>query len=399
MMHLVRLPLTATGRHRKVMRKTPTDCGDSPHRLKRACRMVLVIGVVAGFLPVALVQAQSRFGFTSPIKSSQTVEAAKPRTQLESPVIAAVHIAGSADIDPTWLASSLRSRVGQLPSEQFVADDVATLLASGRFETVDPQWKRTASGWVLTYQVCPTLPRLADAELAWEPSGSGWATWLGPKPEKSGVIIRGQSPDFPEEAEFTHERRQAPGGRAPTLPRAPEDEAESDVGKSSPLLDEPLADVRIEGNVTIPVSEVQKFVKTRPGRTATQSMIKDDVDALVRTRWFISVEPVISRAESGPVLTYRVLERPIVRNVEYRGLVKMKRNKLEALTNLKVGSPYDVSANRECARRIEEMYHEKGHAFATVDCPVRVLTSSGANGSRPMTSASISSARWRLNTS
>ena len=132
-------------------------------------------------------------------------------------------------------------------------------------------------------------------------------------------------------------------------------------------LDEALVDVVIEGNSTIPNPEIAKNIKTRPGRPVTQKQIKDDVDALVRTRWFASVEPTLRRTDEGVVLVFRVLERPIVRRVEYKGLKKVKQKVFDAMTQLKPGSPFDVSSNRECARRIEEYYHDKGFAFATVE--------------------------------
>ncbi len=348
------------------MRKTLTDCGDIPLWPPRAWRLVLLTACLGVSSPLVPAQAQSPGGFTTPASAARQVQVAKPQALTESPRIVAVHIAGLSDEDPALLAKSLRTRIGQIPAQQLVNDDVATLLSSGQFESVEPKWTRIASGWILTYQVVPVPAQSQVADLDWEPAGGGWTTWFGPRSESPSVTIRAQSEDVPEE-DFTPRPRSPLSNKAPMLPRAPEDLEKPGVSKANLLLDEPLADVRIEGNVTIPVSEVQKHVKTRPGRVATQTMIKDDVDALVRTRWFVSVEPVISRSEAGVVLTYRILERPIVRNVEYRGLKKMKRAKLDALTNLKIGSAYDVSANRECARRIEEMYHEKGFAFATVE--------------------------------
>ena len=132
-------------------------------------------------------------------------------------------------------------------------------------------------------------------------------------------------------------------------------------------LDKPVVDVIIEGNSTIPDPEIAKHIKTRPGRPVTQKQIKDDVDALVRTRWFATVEPTLRDTEEGVVLVFRVLERPIVRRVEYKGLKKVKQKVFDSMTQLKPGSPFDVASNRECARRIEEYYHEKGFAFATVE--------------------------------
>ena len=133
------------------------------------------------------------------------------------------------------------------------------------------------------------------------------------------------------------------------------------------ILNDPLVDVVIEGNSTIPNPEIVKHIKTRSGRRVTQKQVKDDVDALVRTRWFSTVEPNLQKTDEGVVLIFRVLERPIVRRVEYKGLKKVKQKVFDAMTQLKPGSPFDVSSNRENARRIEEHYHEKGFAFATVN--------------------------------
>lgn len=132
-------------------------------------------------------------------------------------------------------------------------------------------------------------------------------------------------------------------------------------------LDEPMVAVKVEGNTTIPVSEIGKHIKTRTGRAVTAKQIKDDVDALIRTRWFVSVEPSIRRTDEGNVLVFRVLERPIVRKVEYKGNVKIKTKVFDKMTQLKPGQPYDVSVNRECARRIRDYYLEKGFPFATVE--------------------------------
>ncbi len=141
----------------------------------------------------------------------------------------------------------------------------------------------------------------------------------------------------------------------------------TDSAESPFTLNEPLVEVKIEGNTTIPNSEIARHIKTRPGRPVTAKQIKDDVDDLVRTRWFANVEPSIRRTDDGNVLVFRVLERPIVTKVEFKGNKKIKTKVFQAMTQLKPGSPYDVSANRECARRIEEHYHEKGYNFATVE--------------------------------
>lgn len=123
----------------------------------------------------------------------------------------------------------------------------------------------------------------------------------------------------------------------------------------------------VEGNVTIPTAAILQKLKTQPGRKATASQIQDDLRTLIRTRWFFTVEPKYRRTDKGLVLVLSVIERPIVRSVTYLGANEVKTKKLAEETGLKVGSPYDMSANKEAAKRLESYYHDKGYTEATVD--------------------------------
>ncbi|MEO1999656.1 MAG: POTRA domain-containing protein, partial [Planctomycetaceae bacterium] len=125
--------------------------------------------------------------------------------------------------------------------------------------------------------------------------------------------------------------------------------------------------IEVEGNETIPKSAILKHVKTQVNRAVSPETIREDVRSLYATRWFFSVEPRFRQTDKGMVLVFKVFERPTVRSVEFKGNLKIKTGYLQALTNLKPGSPFDISANKEAAHRIEDTYHERGHAFATVE--------------------------------
>jgi len=125
--------------------------------------------------------------------------------------------------------------------------------------------------------------------------------------------------------------------------------------------------VRVEGNTTIPAEHIAKFIKTRPGRKYDERQIRADVRNLYGKRWFFSVEPRLKRTKQGLVLIFHVIERPVVTRVVYKGNKDVATKKLAALTGLKPGSPFDVSANRQSVRRIREHYKEEGYAFAKVE--------------------------------
>jgi outer membrane protein insertion porin family len=132
-------------------------------------------------------------------------------------------------------------------------------------------------------------------------------------------------------------------------------------------LNEPIHQVVVEGNKTIPADEIARKIKTRAGRPVDANQIKEDVRSLYASRWFFNVETEIRRGPDGPVLVFKVLERPILQKVEFKGNNKIKSKDLQELTGLKPGVAFDVGANKESARRIESHYHEKGYVFAQVE--------------------------------
>ncbi len=136
--------------------------------------------------------------------------------------------------------------------------------------------------------------------------------------------------------------------------------------KKSISFDEPLFDIRVEGNESIPSLSILQKTKIQRGRPATRDQITDDVRELFATRWFSSVKPVYRKTEQGLVLVFKVKERPIVEKVEFRGNKKIKTKRLEATTGLKVGSPFDISANQESVHRIKQLYVERGYRFAEI---------------------------------
>src|SRR5580704_19596976 len=111
-------------------------------------------------------------------------------------------------------------------------------------------------------------------------------------------------------------------------------------------------------------------IKVNAGRKASVKAIQEDVRVLWKTGWFYTVETKFRRPPNGQgqILVFLVFERPIVRSVQYLGNHDVKTKKLEEATGLKLGSPFDASANREAAKKIETLYREQeGYSEATVD--------------------------------
>lgn len=138
-----------------------------------------------------------------------------------------------------------------------------------------------------------------------------------------------------------------------------------------------VADIRIEGNETIPESVILQKIQSQPQRPVSERLIREDKRSLMSTRWFFSVSERIDETPQGLVLVFTVHERPIVQRVEFIGNKKIKLKHLKAWTGLKAGSPFDHVANREAVNRIEQEYKDKGYYFIKV-----VLEKGGQPGER-----------------
>jgi outer membrane protein insertion porin family len=129
-----------------------------------------------------------------------------------------------------------------------------------------------------------------------------------------------------------------------------------------------VVEVVVEGHETIPTDQVLAKLRTRAGREFDERVLEDDVARLVQARWFADVRPFVRRdpERDGLVVTFRVVELPMVRSVEYRGMTKLKKKEVEEATDLKPGSRAEPVKAGLAAEQIRRMYQDKGYAWAEV---------------------------------
>ena len=91
-------------------------------------------------------------------------------------------------------------------------------------------------------------------------------------------------------------------------------EQESDAAQAGPAGNLPQESILpraivIEGNKSIKTEDIMKHIKTRADQAIDPRQLKDDVRALVSTRWFNNVESRIENTSQGSILIIRVNER------------------------------------------------------------------------------------------
>ena len=78
------------------------------------------------------------------------------------------------------------------------------------------------------------------------------------------------------------------------------------------------------------------------------------------------MQPTYENALNGRVVIFKVVERPVIRYVEYLGNKGIRTKKLARETELKVGGPVDPYAVEEARRKLLALYQRNGFNNAQV---------------------------------
>lgn len=128
-----------------------------------------------------------------------------------------------------------------------------------------------------------------------------------------------------------------------------------------------VSQIRIEGNNTIPTDRIQDYLRLRVGREFSFTKVENDVRSLLATRMFVDVKPLYESTPQGVIVIFRVIERPVIREIEYVGNASVKNSDLTEETRIKVGDAVDPASISEGRRRIEELYKRRGYNHVQVD--------------------------------
>ncbi len=162
---------------------------------------------------------------------------------------------------------------------------------------------------------------------------------------------------------------QGMGGGMPSMPASMfgnKKQQEEVPGISLSATDEPVAEIRVLGNKSIPTTKILNELQTRVGRPFDPALVQRDVRRLMQRSWFVDVQPKYEETDKGRVVIFTVVERPVIRYIQYLGNEGIRDRKLIKETDLKVGGSVDPYAVEEARRKIIDLYHRSGYNNAEV---------------------------------
>jgi len=124
--------------------------------------------------------------------------------------------------------------------------------------------------------------------------------------------------------------------------------------------------IEFKGNHRISGNTIKATIKTSEGDFYDPQAISQDVDAIWLLGFFDNIEVEVEPYENGIKIIFLVLERPVVKNINFAGNDKIKTKKLREAVELKEGDYLKQYLLKLGEDKIREIYQAKGFHFVSV---------------------------------
>lgn len=128
-----------------------------------------------------------------------------------------------------------------------------------------------------------------------------------------------------------------------------------------------ISEVRFSGLKRVEEDAVRAVVTARAGQPLNADAVTEDVRAVYAMGFFRDVRAFASAASAGAVrLTYRVEEKPAVQSVDLEGYDELSEEDIREVIDIRPFTILSRAAVRRNARKIRDLYREKGYYLADV---------------------------------
>ncbi len=127
-----------------------------------------------------------------------------------------------------------------------------------------------------------------------------------------------------------------------------------------------IKEMAVAGNRRVQEAVILGRVQTTVGSPFVPGRLGDDLRAIFSLGFFDDVQMRVEDFEGGVKVTFVVVERPFLRDVEFAGNAKIDTATLQEKADLKLGSVYNPVEVRRAGERLRDHYEEEGYYEATI---------------------------------
>ena len=122
-----------------------------------------------------------------------------------------------------------------------------------------------------------------------------------------------------------------------------------------------VREIVVEGHRRVQEAVILGAVQSRVGGQFVPSLLSDDIRAIFALGFFDDVQMRIEDFEGGVKVTFVVVERPFVRDVDFAGNKKVNTDTLREKSDLKLGRVYNPVEVQRAREKLKEHYEEEGY--------------------------------------
>ena len=156
-----------------------------------------------------------------------------------------------------------------------------------------------------------------------------------------------------------------------------EDKRTADWGKNRPQEDaiekyskeyegQTIVDTVFEGTTAVSEATAKAALSMKTGDMFTVNGMNKDREAIYNTGYFYDLFPTFQKVPEGVVVTYHVLENPIIKSVEITGNTIYKTEDLRSYISVKNGEILNSRNLQQNVQAIKERYRNDGYILAKV---------------------------------
>jgi len=134
-----------------------------------------------------------------------------------------------------------------------------------------------------------------------------------------------------------------------------------------------IRNIVIFGNERISEEIILHEIKSKVGGPFFKERIREDIKAIYRLGYFRDVQVDVSETTEGVILTFAVIEKPSVEDVVISGNLKVDREDIEEVIEVKRDSVLDMGKVRSSVKEIKKLYTSKGYYGSEVEYRVELI--------------------------
>ncbi|MFN8543309.1 MAG: outer membrane protein assembly factor BamA [Candidatus Binatia bacterium] len=128
-----------------------------------------------------------------------------------------------------------------------------------------------------------------------------------------------------------------------------------------------VAKVGIAGNIRVEEDAIRVRLHTQPGQPFDKETIDRDIRSVYAMGFFDQVDADVTPADGRRiVVTFRVKERPLTRNVQVEGTDEIKKEEVEAALRIRPHTILDPEKAKQGIEATRKLYSEKGYLDAQI---------------------------------